>query len=228
MIESGAFPENVAKALFTQLLEALDYCHQRGVYHRCVGSLLALDCWSPPCAQTVWLLMLCRDVKPSNILVDGDYRLKLADFGLVAFQDETLQTNCGTFSYMAPEVVRKDKYDGAKADSWSCGVVLMNFLTFAPPFNIGEAPSTRRPLGPQGSHSASRQRGGGTGSSTASGPRSGTSTGMWSATASPPSRPRRPSWWRACSTWSPPRAPPPPRSSGTRPGWRRMSPPRRR
>ncbi|MBA0691018.1 hypothetical protein Goari_008666, partial [Gossypium aridum] len=87
--------------------------HSRGVYH--------------------------RDLKPENLLLDENDNLKVSDFGLSALpeqlrNDGLLHTQCGTPSYVAPEVLRKNGYDGAKADIWSCGVVLFVLLTGFLPF----------------------------------------------------------------------------------------------
>ncbi len=53
-------------------------------------------------------------------------------------QDENgvCYTECGTRSYMAPEVLAKQPYDGAQADLWSAGVVLFIMLAGNPPFQM--------------------------------------------------------------------------------------------
>ncbi|GJN14708.1 hypothetical protein PR202_gb01563 [Eleusine coracana subsp. coracana] len=65
--------------------------------------------------------------------------LKVSDFGLSALaeskrQDGLLHTACGTPAYVAPEVLSRKGYSGAKADVWSCGVILFvlvaNYLPF--------------------------------------------------------------------------------------------------
>ncbi|KAF0889337.1 hypothetical protein E2562_023640 [Oryza meyeriana var. granulata] len=106
--------ENAARRVFVQLVDALSYCHTRGVAH--------------------------RDVKPQNILLDGDGNLKVSDFGLSALPDSLrddgrLHTACGTPAYAAPEVLRRKAYDGAKADAWSCGVILFVLLAGHLPFD---------------------------------------------------------------------------------------------
>jgi serine/threonine protein kinase len=69
-----------------------------------------------------------RDLKPENILLapqhDGGYRLKLIDFGLSNTWDEPgrlLLTACGSPSYAAPELLRREAYRGDVADIWSLG-----------------------------------------------------------------------------------------------------------
>ncbi|XP_042482192.1 CBL-interacting serine/threonine-protein kinase 6-like [Macadamia integrifolia] len=112
-IAKGRLREDVARAYFQQLISAIDFCHSRGVYH--------------------------RDLKPENLLLDDEGNLKVTDFGLSAFaehlrQDGLLHTTCGTPAYVAPEVIGKKGYDGAKADLWSCGVILYVLLAGFLPF----------------------------------------------------------------------------------------------
>ncbi|KAA0035062.1 CBL-interacting serine/threonine-protein kinase 6-like [Cucumis melo var. makuwa] len=112
-ISKGRLREDVARVYFQQLISAVDFCHSRGVYH--------------------------RDLKPENLLLDDDGNLKVTDFGLSAFsehlkQDGLLHTTCGTPAYVAPEVIGKKGYNGAKADLWSCGVILYVLLAGFLPF----------------------------------------------------------------------------------------------
>ncbi|KAL2930929.1 CBL-interacting protein kinase 5 [Bienertia sinuspersici] len=112
-ISKGKLKEDQARNYFQQLISAIDYCHSRGVYH--------------------------RDLKPENLLLDENGNLKITDFGLSALgdsrrQDGLLHTTCGTPAYVAPEVINKRGYDGAKADIWSCGVVLYVLLAGYLPF----------------------------------------------------------------------------------------------
>lgn len=112
-ISRGRLREDLARVYFQQLISAIDFCHSRGVYH--------------------------RDLKPENLLLDDDGNLKVTDFGLSAFsehlkQDGLLHTTCGTPAYVAPEVIGKKGYNGAKADLWSCGVILYVLLAGFLPF----------------------------------------------------------------------------------------------
>jgi serine/threonine protein kinase len=112
-VQRGRLKEDAARKYFQQLICAVDYCHSRGVYH--------------------------RDLKPENLLLDEDSNLKISDFGLSTISeckrhDGLLHTSCGTPAYVAPEVINRKGYDGAKADIWSCGVILFVLLAGYLPF----------------------------------------------------------------------------------------------
>ncbi|CAL9052532.1 CBL-interacting protein kinase 23-like isoform X2 [Musa acuminata AAA Group] len=109
----GRLKEDEARKYFQQLINAVDYCHSRGVFH--------------------------RDLKPENLLLDSSGVLKISDFGLSALpqqvhEDGKLYTTCGTPNYVAPEVVKDKGYDGAMADLWSCGVILFVLMAGYLPF----------------------------------------------------------------------------------------------
>ncbi|CAL9138524.1 unnamed protein product [Musa acuminata var. zebrina] len=113
-VAQGRLKEDVARKYFQQLINAVDFCHSRGVYH--------------------------RDLKPENLLLDDNGNLKISDFGLSALaeskrQDGLLHTTCGTPAYVAPEVLNRKGYDGAKADIWSCGVILFVLMAGYLPFH---------------------------------------------------------------------------------------------
>lgn len=113
MMYTGAFPEVIARTYFCQMLSALEMCHSTGIAH--------------------------RDIKPENILLDDNFQLRMADFGLSSIMEDengVCYTECGTRSYMAPEVLAKQPYDGAQADLWSAGVVLFIMLAGNPPFQM--------------------------------------------------------------------------------------------
>ncbi|KAJ3669070.1 hypothetical protein LUZ60_011020 [Juncus effusus] len=113
-IAKGKLKEEIARKYFHQLINAVDYCHSRGVFH--------------------------RDLKPENLLLDEFENLKVSDFGLSALieskrQDGLLHTTCGTPAYVAPEVVSRKGYDGKSADIWSCGVILFVLVAGYLPFH---------------------------------------------------------------------------------------------
>ncbi|KVI11219.1 CBL-interacting serine/threonine-protein kinase 14-like [Cynara cardunculus var. scolymus] len=113
-VAKSRFSEDLSRRYFQQLISAIGYCHSRGVYH--------------------------RDLKPENLLLDDHWNLKVTDFGLSAVTEEVasdglLHTMCGTPAYVAPEILAKKGYDGAKVDIWSCGIILYVLNAGYLPFN---------------------------------------------------------------------------------------------
>jgi len=76
-----------------------------------------------------------RDLKPQNLLLTQEGTLKLGDFGFARFVDpaDMAATLCGSPLYMAPEILRYERYDG-KADLWSVGAILYEMLWGRAPF----------------------------------------------------------------------------------------------
>jgi len=74
-----------------------------------------------------------RDLKTDNLLVDENWQVKVADFGLARSLQTYAKTNCGTIGYAAPEVLQNKPYT-EKADVYSFGVVLWEVLTREIPY----------------------------------------------------------------------------------------------
>jgi len=114
LIAKGRYSERDSADLCRAMLMAVEHCHKSGVMH--------------------------RDLKPDNFLFSfeepnsKDALLKTADFGLSCFHTPGTRESqpCGTPTYIAPEVIRKD-YD-EKADIWSVGVILYIMLSGKMPF----------------------------------------------------------------------------------------------
>jgi eukaryotic-like serine/threonine-protein kinase len=97
-------------SILSQLLEALQYAHDRGVWH--------------------------RDIKPANILVMTDGRVKVTDFGIARIESSMLTqvgAIMGTPGFIAPEMYLGDTFD-SRVDLFAAGVVLYQLLAGTPPF----------------------------------------------------------------------------------------------
>ena len=114
VLRRGALVPLTALALFNQLLDAVGYAHANGVVH--------------------------RDIKPDNIFVTTEGRVKLADFGVAHLSAGTALTQAGTVigtpGYMAPEQIVGDTVD-ERADIFALGAVLHEMLTGKNPFGAG-------------------------------------------------------------------------------------------
>ncbi|HVP51801.1 MAG TPA: protein kinase, partial [Terriglobales bacterium] len=114
---SGPLPENDLLHIALQLAEGLEAAHREGVIH--------------------------RDLKPGNLRLTPEGRLKILDFGLAKRVDPADQASvtqsvlevgpAGTLAYMAPEQLRDEKVD-ARSDIWAAGVVLYEMATGRRPF----------------------------------------------------------------------------------------------
>ena len=96
--------------IFHQLIYALDYCHTRNITH--------------------------RDIKLENIQLDLQFNVKLIDFGFATCfaSNKKSLIFCGSPSYMAPEIIRKQEFLGPPVDIWAAGVVLYLLVTGTFPF----------------------------------------------------------------------------------------------
>eukprot|EP00770_Monocercomonoides_exilis_P000439 MONOS_436.1-p1 / transcript=MONOS_436.1 / gene=MONOS_436 / organism=Monocercomonoides_exilis_PA203 / gene_product=Nek2A / transcript_product=Nek2A / location=Mono_scaffold00007:75175-82654(+) / protein_length=1876 / sequence_SO=supercontig / SO=protein_coding / is_pseudo=false len=108
--EGGKLSEEEIKDYFCQSLLGLHYLHSRNMLH--------------------------RDIKPDNILLTSDHKLKLGDLGLLKEMkvDEKITTQAGTPAYMSPEIRGRQSY-GSKADIFALGVVLYELCCLERPFD---------------------------------------------------------------------------------------------
>ncbi|MFG2633199.1 Stk1 family PASTA domain-containing Ser/Thr kinase [Streptomyces sp. NPDC048362] len=114
--ERGALQPRAALDILEPVLAALGAAHRAGFVH--------------------------RDMKPENVLIGDDGRVKVADFGLVRSVDTVTSTTgavLGTVSYLAPEQIEQGTTD-PRVDVYACGVVLYEMLTGGKP-HAGDSPA---------------------------------------------------------------------------------------
>jgi eukaryotic-like serine/threonine-protein kinase len=112
LAREGPLPPDAAVEFILPVIRALGFAHSQGLIH--------------------------RDVKPANILLALDGRVKVTDFGIAraAFAAGDITTTgqvLGTVSYLSPEQVQASDLDG-RSDLYSAGVVLYEMLTGRVPF----------------------------------------------------------------------------------------------
>ena len=96
--------ESVIRLIITELTNGIKDIHSKNVIH--------------------------RDLKPENIFISSDHLIKIGDFGISKILDGTnyAQTFAGTYNYMAPEIIRSNKYS-KKVDIWSLGCIIYELCT---------------------------------------------------------------------------------------------------
>ncbi|KAA8542075.1 hypothetical protein F0562_023227 [Nyssa sinensis] len=109
-IQGAKFTEPQVKCYMKQLLSGLEHCHNHGVLH--------------------------RDIKTSNLLIDNEGILKIADFGLASFYDpdhkKPMTSRVVTLWYRPPELLLGATYYGVGVDLWSAGCILAELLSGKP------------------------------------------------------------------------------------------------
>ena len=108
--ENHYIEEQRALKIFAQIVKANIYCQNKNICH--------------------------RDIKLENILVINDDIIKLIDFGFAIKSNKETYQNlfCGSPSYMAPEIINKEKYIAQYSDIWSLGVLFYSMLYGKFPF----------------------------------------------------------------------------------------------
>jgi serine/threonine protein kinase len=117
---TGPLSNAEVKVIFTQVLNAFDYAHSKGIVH--------------------------RDIKPANIFIDKNNQVKILDFGIAKIfgtGNEMTQTGTqmGTPVYMSPEQVKGEKSIDHRSDIYALGITLYFILTGKAPYESAEESS---------------------------------------------------------------------------------------
>jgi serine/threonine protein kinase len=120
LLGAGPLPASDAARFMMDILDALQFAHERGVIH--------------------------RDVKPANIFIGEDGKGRLGDFGIARIvtpdQAQRTQAGLGSWPFMAPEQRLDAAQAGPPADIYSAGATLYNLLTATTPTDLFLAPDT--------------------------------------------------------------------------------------
>jgi serine/threonine-protein kinase len=115
LIHDGSLTLSQSIELVALVADGLAYAHELGIVH--------------------------RDIKPGNIMVLKDGRVKIMDFGIARLREPTVKTQTGVLlgspQYMSPEQISGQSLDG-RADIFSLGVVLYEMLTGVKPFDAAD------------------------------------------------------------------------------------------
>ena len=139
MPTAGGLNEVIVRHFLKQLASAMEFLRGRNFIHRDVKpqNLLLLPAPQYLAKQKDHPLVMTASTEPVVPIVGINSlpMLKIADFGFARSLPSTslAETLCGSPLYMAPEILRYEKYD-AKADLWSVGTVLFEMMVGRPPF----------------------------------------------------------------------------------------------
>lgn len=107
--EHKSLPLEKLIAIALDIARGMEYIHSQGVIH--------------------------RDLKPENVLINEDFHMKIADFGIACQESscDLLADDPGTYRWMAPEMIKRKSY-GRKVDVYSFGLILWEMVTGAIPY----------------------------------------------------------------------------------------------
>lgn len=116
--QGKAISESLARRIFIQLIDAVNYMHLNNIYH--------------------------RDLKLDNIMIDRTGKVTIIDFGFAIQvpKDTKVTSFCGTPFYMAPEIYQMISYKGHSVDIWALAVILYKITVGEFPFKKSETDST--------------------------------------------------------------------------------------
>jgi serine/threonine protein kinase len=106
--------ERLASYIFRQIVSAVSHLHSKMIVH--------------------------RDIKDENIVINEKFHIKLIDFGSAAYmtKGKKFATFCGTMDYCSPDILLGNKYYGPELDVWTCGIALYTLIFCENPFLTAE------------------------------------------------------------------------------------------
>jgi serine/threonine protein kinase len=114
LVDQHHFPESIALRIFREMVEAVQYLHEKDIFH--------------------------RDIKDTNFLIDSEYNVKLIDFGSALYRSSS-DTGCfpdfvaTSQDFASPEIISRMKHSGKAADVWALGILLFLMLNGDVPFH---------------------------------------------------------------------------------------------
>lgn len=105
------FTESQTRYIFKQILLAVNSCHLNGVAH--------------------------LDIKTENLMLDDNFNIKLADFGLACSCNDLIDSFLGTENFQSPEILERKLFNGIKSDIFALGVTL--FIIYSGEFPFKQA-----------------------------------------------------------------------------------------
>lgn len=108
-LEHKSLPLQKLIAIALDIARGMEYIHSQAVIH--------------------------RDLKPENVLIDQEFHLKIADFGIACGEGhcDSLADDPGTYRWMAPEMIKKKSY-GRRVDVYSFGLILWEMVAGTIPY----------------------------------------------------------------------------------------------
>ncbi|XP_065877682.1 serine/threonine/tyrosine-protein kinase HT1 [Euphorbia lathyris] len=109
-LEQKSLPLEKLITFALEIARGMEYIHSQGIIH--------------------------RDLKPENVLIDEEFRLKIADFGIACEEAycDLLADDPGTYRWMAPEMIKKKSY-GRRVDVYSFGLILWEMVAGTIPYD---------------------------------------------------------------------------------------------
>lgn len=118
-LKKNELDERMTQEIFSQIISGIKYLYEKKIMH--------------------------RDLKPQNILLTNDLKIKISDFGFAKFYNNLDETMCGSPYYMSPEMITNNGYN-CKSDLWSLGIILYQMIVGKIPYKANNIQSLIREI----------------------------------------------------------------------------------